>query len=573
MSIAVIFSVFLLIPSCLSYPSFQDQVPNGYNVRHPCIPNYRWPGLGHIHRNGGGARNVFGQDFNKAGQQWTTSLCQLDSDGDGRTNGDELGDPTCVWSPGQIPTRTVDITHPGVCEPMNSSSCAGKNSFVSCQLEALDNCPVLNNSDVKTIDLTFTPFTVPGTETNYICMTFDLPSDQDYHIIADQPIINNSNVLHHMVLYGYERASIANISYPSSCSMDLDSFTTVIAGWTVGYSGTCYGETVGFRFGSTGYTRVRLEIHYNNPKHISTYTDASGLRLYYRPARPEVQDLFSFTTGQTFLQLPPGQQRVEQVGVCKGSCTSLLLKQPVYLIIALNHMHYFGRSMKVELFRNGTLIANLTNDEYYSYDSPVVYVHYPPIQVLPGDELVSTCVYSTLSSKRWVYFGEGTTDEMCFGFLKLFPKSALSGLTLSGSCVSRSTLSSCELNLGTPINGCDWKGLSNASNPETFKMATDLSKNCNLDGFCRPECKDLVQNITSGPCFQGQTSQFVKSMLTTSKEGLEMLGRLQSCPAGQGDTCPQPTCPNLCDNNGSNFHKVSRALSLVIPFLIVAISC
>lgn len=40
-------------------------------------------------------------------------MCTADSDGDGRTNGEELGDPSCVWSVGQEPSRTVNITHPG----------------------------------------------------------------------------------------------------------------------------------------------------------------------------------------------------------------------------------------------------------------------------------------------------------------------------------------------------------------------------------------------------------------------------------------------------------------------------
>ena len=46
-------------------------------------------------------------------QEWTPALCNMDSDGDGQTNGEELGDPHCVWTVGDIPARTVDITHPG----------------------------------------------------------------------------------------------------------------------------------------------------------------------------------------------------------------------------------------------------------------------------------------------------------------------------------------------------------------------------------------------------------------------------------------------------------------------------
>ncbi len=40
-------------------------------------------------------------------------LCPLDSDNDGRTNGEELGDIDCKWSPGTSPASTT-VSNPGV---------------------------------------------------------------------------------------------------------------------------------------------------------------------------------------------------------------------------------------------------------------------------------------------------------------------------------------------------------------------------------------------------------------------------------------------------------------------------
>jgi hypothetical protein len=77
--------------------------------------------LGH---SGGTARNAFGQAFDMAGRQWTTSLCNADSDGDGESNGQELGDPKCVWSLGNTPTRTDAITYPGDASSVGSGASA-----------------------------------------------------------------------------------------------------------------------------------------------------------------------------------------------------------------------------------------------------------------------------------------------------------------------------------------------------------------------------------------------------------------------------------------------------------------
>ena len=52
-------------------------------------------------------------------QKWTVELCKKDSDGDGKTNGQELGDPRCIWVEGDVPEFLDDLSHPG--EKINST--------------------------------------------------------------------------------------------------------------------------------------------------------------------------------------------------------------------------------------------------------------------------------------------------------------------------------------------------------------------------------------------------------------------------------------------------------------------
>jgi hypothetical protein len=49
--------------------------------------------IGHVNVKGGGKTNKYGADFGHVGKAWTQTLCMADSDGDGQTNGLELGDP------------------------------------------------------------------------------------------------------------------------------------------------------------------------------------------------------------------------------------------------------------------------------------------------------------------------------------------------------------------------------------------------------------------------------------------------------------------------------------------------
>ncbi|CAI5708303.1 unnamed protein product [Hyaloperonospora brassicae] len=98
-------------------PDYVFRIPNGANVDGVNA-------LGHVDPSGGGARNAFGQDFEADGEQWVTSLCMMDSDGDGQTNGQELGDPCCEWNQTSNPVTlwSTGLSHPGEVSSMSNAS-------------------------------------------------------------------------------------------------------------------------------------------------------------------------------------------------------------------------------------------------------------------------------------------------------------------------------------------------------------------------------------------------------------------------------------------------------------------
>lgn len=106
-------------------PLYKSRIPNGDNV----------PGvaaLGHVDIDEDNERNVFGIAFEEAGMEWTVDLCQADSDEDGQTNGQELGDPCCYWIEGDKPLRTTGLSHPG-----DASKTAAKSQWANLDCEAL----------------------------------------------------------------------------------------------------------------------------------------------------------------------------------------------------------------------------------------------------------------------------------------------------------------------------------------------------------------------------------------------------------------------------------------------------
>ncbi|KAG9414762.1 a1-alpha2 repression [Aphanomyces cochlioides] len=110
--------VLSIAATAAALPTYVAQVPNADKVSGVAA-------IGHVNPAGGGARNPFGIAFAGASHTWSTALCQADSDGDGATNGEELGDPCCTWRVGAT-LATTTATHPGVA-----------NTFTADQLNAL----------------------------------------------------------------------------------------------------------------------------------------------------------------------------------------------------------------------------------------------------------------------------------------------------------------------------------------------------------------------------------------------------------------------------------------------------
>ncbi|XP_052805957.1 temptin-like [Mya arenaria] len=111
--------ISVVLTGALAHDYYRDRIPNGYSVPNPCGGG-TWAPVGHFDPSHHTIqKNQFGLDFANAGHQWTAALCKMDSDGDGMSNGQELGDPNCVWTAGAAPSGAA-TGHPGICNPVTA---------------------------------------------------------------------------------------------------------------------------------------------------------------------------------------------------------------------------------------------------------------------------------------------------------------------------------------------------------------------------------------------------------------------------------------------------------------------
>ena len=64
-----------------------------------------------------------GNAWKNHGTTWSLGMCMEDSDGDGFSNGDEMGDPCCKWVAGTTPQRTRNLANPAQKDSIPYPSC------------------------------------------------------------------------------------------------------------------------------------------------------------------------------------------------------------------------------------------------------------------------------------------------------------------------------------------------------------------------------------------------------------------------------------------------------------------
>lgn len=104
-------STLLLLASTYGYRQDLAKLPNG---------NSYGLTLGHPGGATGRTTNI-ASSFYKMGQTWNKAFCLADADGDGQSNGLEMGDPCCKWSPGQVPQFTTGLSDPNSAASMTTT--------------------------------------------------------------------------------------------------------------------------------------------------------------------------------------------------------------------------------------------------------------------------------------------------------------------------------------------------------------------------------------------------------------------------------------------------------------------
>lgn len=284
--------------------------------------------------------NPFGAAFVSSGFRWTAELCSADSDGDGRTNGEELGDPCCTWKEGDEPSPYMarfQPTHPGFNshvqpEDYTAPTCGSAEAAPSVRGPSMSS---FNEGEVqRVIEFKIKSYELPKRRTTYVNIPFNFPdlSAEVFHIVWGEAIVVLKRHLHHYTIQGCPELfdddqvgrPIDASAIPASCRGGLG------GGWAPGrllwdlpsHAGQPIGRGVGIR-------SFVINVHFTDADQVAhSVFSTDGIRMHYTPTLRN----FTVDTGNTIflpaadterLTIPPGKKRFFVTRTCKvvDSCS------------------------------------------------------------------------------------------------------------------------------------------------------------------------------------------------------------------------------------------------------------
>jgi hypothetical protein len=239
----------------------------------------------------------------------------------------------------------------------------------------------------------------------YVCYGVDVARTEKYHVIGMAPRIENSKIVHHVLLF-QAPASVA--STPAPCQSGGALGWRIVYGWAPGGTAMDMPAAAGFPEDS-GTTHYVVQVHYNNVAGLSGETDTSGMELCATDQlRPNDADIVAF--GSERFSIPPH-------GTLDTTCSYTLAAQVPELTIfaAMPHMHKLGTVIATTTAAG----VDLGQKNPFSFQSQGFV---PVTATIKGGDVIKTrCAWNNTTDAT-VTFGEKTSDEMCYSFTMYYPR-------------------------------------------------------------------------------------------------------------------------------------------------------
>jgi AhpC/TSA family len=266
----------------------------------------------------------------------------------------------------------------------------------------------------------------------------DLPEDKTVVGFEFRP--GSPAVVHHAILFldnsGRGREKDAETPEPGYKTFGSIGIPTsgIIGVWTPGMTPRFYPQGAGMPIRKGTDLVLQLHLHPSGKEE----TDQSSVALYFadKPTG-RMMSRSPFVVGSITIDIPAGKPDYTLT-------SSVTLPTDVTLISVLPHMHLIGKEMKLTATLpdgNEQSLVWIKDWNFYWQDN---YVYREPVRLPAGTKLDVLCRYDNSTANplnpshppKRVFFGNGSTDEMCFGIFQLIVDNPNEQRLLQGALAS-----------------------------------------------------------------------------------------------------------------------------------------
>lgn len=268
--------------------------------------------------------------------------------------------------------------------------------------------------EIRTSDAVPGGFTAPA-QSFYGCFWVELDMPEKHHIIGWEGAVGGDRAIHH------QQVSLSPPPFylPAQGQGGLCGLPSVEYTWTGERPPEWTPSIAGYPIGGPengGKAHFLWQVHFEG---ATTYS--GGFNVYITKQLRKY-DAGNFEQGDVAGILVPANQSATHEAKCTADMTREKLTHPIYVFSSMLHAHLTLNRIRAEHYRDGQLI-NTFGDEMaaFGFFDQTFQPHSPCIEILPGDEIITTCDYTN----PWPYDvtgGERTDQEMCTVFMQYFPR-------------------------------------------------------------------------------------------------------------------------------------------------------
>jgi hypothetical protein len=251
--------------------------------------------------------------------------------------------------------------------------------------------------------------------TTYACFWIEIDMPEKHHIVGWEGAVGGERTVHHQqVSLGAKPFYLANQG--GLCGLPSVEYT-----WTGERPPEWTPALAGYPIGGPengNKARFLWQTHFEG---ATTYM--GGFNAYVTK-KLRKYDAGNFEQGDVRGINIPAKAAVTHEARCTADMTKSKLIHPIYVFASMLHAHLTVKHIKAEQFRDGKLITTFGDaaaSGFAGFFDQSFHPHTPCIQVLPGDELLTTCDYQNPWDMA-VTGGEATNQEMCTTFMQYFPR-------------------------------------------------------------------------------------------------------------------------------------------------------